>query len=627
MALLDEITLHNIKSENVVFCYREGDSGSIEVANHYRAARGLPSANLIALPCSSDNIISEADFINTIHDPLLLAIQTLGRLTISGAGSDVAVAASDATTGSIWVIILGFHIPHGYLQNDEAYGNPKAVASRLHRLGKTEVDQFSNFTFDRRGNFQFFGPNDASELFITAVIDGPTKEAAIVLIDRSIDVDNQTFVAGSVNVDPFGLKGTSDQLQYQADVVDFIDNEAPNLGLTIKQTVDTGSASTEPTFNKFDGESFYWGWFEPRYSKDLFLSTNQRRVFLYNADEDSASDVSVSFDSEGSDPWCVLAINIEPGYAACAGAISDPTESSFLRPRPFFEALHRGASLGEAFLFSSPVVDWKIFLIGDPLMTVMFPDDVPIEQDPTDISFPNNEVIRRVKESLEESVAWGARQTRLLTSLVDTNVSSSNLDEELNLLYALSKWNNMKSQDFRDSLLTTATSTFMFYILATTGITFPAWLNLHTEKTSELFNNLLKKTGGGAVPDEDTDDLVHPEGHWQFDFTYDHPFQTFENIHFQLQLSLVEDFSTIILEKRSFDDVTGWKYESEPFIFVQLVTSGFPSNFSGRIVRFVSPTTDFLTRTELYYVRWRALNSLGAAITNYQSAGQIIIKR
>ena len=185
----------------------------------------------------------------------------------------------------------------------------------------------------------------------------------------------------------------------------------------------------------------------------------------------------------------------------------------------------------------------------------------------------------------------------------------------------------MKSQDSHDNLLTTATSSFMFYILATTGITFPVWLNLHTEKTSELFNNLLKKTGNGAVSDEDTDDLVHPEGHWQFDFTYDPPFQTLENVHFELQLSLVEDFSTTRMSLRSIDSIIGWKYESEPFIFIQLPTGGFPSNFSGRNVRFISPTTDFLTRTELYYVRWRALNSLGTPITNYENAGQIIIKR
>jgi len=185
----------------------------------------------------------------------------------------------------------------------------------------------------------------------------------------------------------------------------------------------------------------------------------------------------------------------------------------------------------------------------------------------------------------------------------------------------------MKTQDSRDNLIITAASSFIFYILATTGISFPAWLNLHKEKTSILFNNLLKKTGAGSVPDEDVNNLVHREGHWQFDFIYNHPFQTFENIHFELQLSLVKDFSLIMVELNSLDDITGWKYEAEPFIFVQLSTSGFPSNFSGRAVRFVSPTTNFLIRTEIYHIRWRALNSLGVPIIGYQNAGQIIIKR
>ena len=86
------------------------------------------------------------------------------------------------------------------------------------------------------------------------------------------------------------------------------------------------------------------------------MNQNQRRVFLYNADDDAAADITLSFDENGSDPWCNIAIGIDPGYAACAGAVDAPDEDAYLRPRPFFEAMHQGASLGECFLYASPSI-------------------------------------------------------------------------------------------------------------------------------------------------------------------------------------------------------------------------------------------------------------------------------
>ncbi len=611
--------LHNLTEDNVIFCYREGDTDSIEVAHYYKSARNLSDDHLIPLPCSSDNIITYEEYLTQIEDPLLDAIASLS----SGSGS---VGPSSSGGGNIWVIILGYNVPHVY-QNDDPY-ELLAIASRLHRLGKSVSPKSPNFTYDRRGAWQYFDEEDAKELYITAIIDGPTVNAAKKLIDRSIDVDNQPFVTGKIYIDPYGKQTTESQLDYQSDILDWVQNSVNDLDLEREITVDIQDPYQDPLTSYFNNDSFYWGWYTPRYSRLLFLNQNERRVFLYNADDDGAADISQLFDPNGSDPWCNIAINIEPGYASCAGAVDAPDEDAYLRPRPFFEAMHRGASLGECFLFASPVVDWKIVLIGDPLMVVNFPSDPPSSLDLSVTSIPNNEVIRLVKEHLETSVAWLARQSNLTQNMVDKCYQSDNISEEIHLLSPLSDWNSAKSLESVQWLLNRSVSSWMSYILKTTGDTLSNWLETHDEKVSELLSDVIDSTEGDSVDES----YVHDEGSWEYEFVYEHQRNTLENVHFRLQVSTDENFSSIVVgtgdESNSYEDITGWTYENELYGFIRLTSYGLSSNFSGRRVKFIAPEEFYLTRTNVYYVRWRALDESGNNLTDWNvDPSRMIIKR
>jgi len=231
--------LHNITPEQVVFCYREGDGDSLDVARHYQTARSIPEANLISLNPPNIFTISELDFINTIENPLTEAIEALGN-TFDSQG-----------LREIWVIIMGYNLPHAFLRSDDPYGDPIAIASRLHRLGHAVNYKGSNFTYDRRGAWKFFDLDDSKQMFITAVIDASTIDAAKTLIDRAMDVDNQIFITGKVYVDPFGKKFTADQLDFQNSLLDFISNELPLLGLESKLTVETLDPYIEPQVRFF----------------------------------------------------------------------------------------------------------------------------------------------------------------------------------------------------------------------------------------------------------------------------------------------------------------------------------------------------------------------------------------
>jgi len=467
--------LHNITPEQVVFVYNTNQSGSLEVAQYYQTRRELPDGHLIGLnlpvpiqgstgtDCES-TILDEADYLYLIETPLINALEVLGT-NFSSDGNK-----------SIWVIILGYGIPIAYSDAGELI----AIASRLHRLGHATNHKHANHTYDRRV-FHFFDANDANELFITAVLDGPTVSAVKTLIDRAIDVDTQSFIVGDIVIDPYGRKTTVDDLEYQSDIVEFA-TQTVDFGLSAQLTVDIEDPYQEPTIARLSHDAFYWGWYNPTYAKDLFLNQNERRVFLYNADDKSASNIHYynngsPFDVNGSDLWCNLAINVNPGYASCAGSVADPGSDAYLRPLPFFKSLHQGATLGESFLFASQFVDWKTVLIGDPLMVVNFPANLPSAEDTSYTSLPNDEVILRQKYYIEESLAWAERQTRLLGEVMDRAVQSQVMSETMNILVPVSNWYNLLSEQSQTDLYFSIVSRWLRYIQQTTNMSIDQWLS------------------------------------------------------------------------------------------------------------------------------------------------------
>jgi len=616
-------TLHNITPDRVAFVYNTNQSGSLEVAQYYRDQREIPDENLIGLAITTPTIpangldcetvvLNETDYLYQIENPLTTALENLG-----------ADFATDGTS-PIWVIILGYGIPLAF---DDG-GETVAIASRLHRLGHTVSNKRANHTFDRRGNFQFFNDNDATELFVTAVLDGPSVSAVKKMIDRSIDVDNQTFITGDLFVDPYGLKVTANDLQYQQELLDFIVDESENLGIDVQTTVDVNDPYGEPTVSFFRHDAFYWGWYNPSYSRQLFLQQNERRVFLYNADDRAACNVHFvtngsPFDGNGSDHWCNLAINVDPGYAACAGSVDDPGSDAFLRPTPFFRALHQGATVGEAFLFASQFVSWKTVLIGDPLMVVNFPVDVPSDQSLTFQQLPNTEVIKREKKQIEISLGWGNRQARLLEDIVSRVVQSEDFDEALNLLQPNNVWSKLKQQSAQTDIFLPVGLQWATYIQRTTNLSVDQWLTNNLEQISSRLRSVLQQSGVAAIPDE----LVLPEGYWEFTFDFVHELLTLEDVHFELEVALDENFdsSSIVLDLSTLTSTTGWSYEGQPFVFVQLPDSGFPSNFSGRRVRFISQPAHYLRKTEIYYVQWTAVNSSGTPFDGATATERMIV--
>ena len=574
------IISHNIDPTKVVFAYRAADADSLEVAQYYAQVRQLDDCQLCPLTVPAINEIDWDTYYNQIEVPLLAWIDNLKSSGVDHAHCQYPF---------IFCVILGFNIPKIVDYN----GTKLAVASRVHRLGHDIYLKRPNHCWDRKF-FRFFDDRDNSQLYVTAVIDGPTKQDAINLINRSLTVTNQGKIGGKIFLDPFGNKDTELQLNYQQEILDFITYDIDSLGSFYETTTDIEDPYKDPTFLFLEEDSFYWGWFTDTTSPQFFQDTRTIRTFLYNADDRGASNIKEV--PEDSGYWPNLAIlSSNPGYAATAGAVDPPDEDAYLYPRPFFEALHRGAGIGEAFLYASKYVDWKLVLFGDPLATVNFPLPHITKQ----YTLSNTEMIRTAIRAVESYLNRMDRLNTMLDNAIDFFVLFGGFDE-MNIFYDTVDWRTVIGDtNISYNYIANIFSSLNNYQAITTGMSFSNWLNSENIFVSASFREVFGKFTSTSIAES----MVFAAGTWELNFTYEHTDLTLEDVNFVIEVATDSKFENIVHIISSAENNTGWQYEREINEFFQLPETGLSSNYGGRKIRYVSPSNYLLTHTEEYWFK------------------------
>jgi len=571
---------HNILPSRVLFCYRRNDADSLEVAQYYAQQRFLENNQLLALDVPNQNEISNDVYESNIATPILNYIR---RTTVGSHETGHPGVAP-------WAIILGHHIPHVV----DYYGEKLAVASRLHRLGHS-IPKHPNHTFDRKyPEWRFFNDLDLSELYITAVIDGPTKQDALNLIQRSILVDNQAVIKGNMILDPYGNKLTAEQLEYQDEILTFINRDLPNFGSSYTTTIDIDDPYQDPTVKFLEEDSFYWGWYLDKVSPGMFRDASTMRSFLYNADDTGASDIT-TVPTEGGN-WCNVAITADnPGYAATAGAVDAPGEDAYLHIRPFFEALHHGTGMGEAFLYANRYVDWKLILIGDPLLVVQF----PLPYDEADYYTSNKEIIYQTIRAIEEYLNKADRLSRVLDDIVQRAVESNDFDI-IDIFYSAPKWRSgIATYNVSKNYIAGLVKIFANYYALTQTDAISTWLVGAGFNVTRLFGELFNEITSQTISSE----LFYDDDAWVIDFIYIHSKLTLEYVNFIIEVARDSRFENVVYSIASDDSKEGWWFEEEISDFSPMPVDGFPSNYSGRRTRFISPDEYYLRHTEKYFYR------------------------
>jgi len=567
--------LHNVTPDKVLFCYRQNDTDSLEVAQYYAKIRYLESYQLCPLPVDNVEEIDYKTYLSCIERPIL---QWLEKASTGDSRGHIQIPFT-------FCIILGYNIPRVL----NYYGEKIALASRIHRLGHSVEIKRPNHVFDRK-TWKYFDDEDNSQLYISSVIDGNTKEDAIRLINRGYTINGQIKAGGKILLDPYGNKQTESQIDYQQELLDFIQYDIESFGSEWTSTVDSEDPYKDPTIAYLQNDSFCWGWYQDICSPQMFKDTNSSRIFCYNADN-GPFDTKTTLGESGL--WANVSISVNnPGYAATAGPVDTLTnEDEYLYPRPFFYSLHRETGIGEAFLNSTKYVDWKMYLVGDPLSVIRF----PLEYSET---YDNNlicrEIVYRSIRTIEDYINKGDRLYYLVNYCINNFLNSPSFDKQY-LFYENKKWRDRieEAEQYISKLLVALRQ----YHFSVTGEQFDSWLLSENIQVSESFAEIFKKYTSSNISSFRDNDI------WELDFIYTHRDLTLENVFFVIELSNDSTFSDIVKTIRLSDSTDGWYYEKEPYRFMPIETVGFASNYSGRRIRYVSTSENELNHNDLYYYR------------------------
>ena len=584
-----------ISEDNFIFVYRLNDADSLALAIYYASKYDMSTSlgdvsgnsgniggtdwevrgQLLGVGCSDTEILSSEDEFNTevltpIEDALSNSTDLLGR--------------------TIWGIILGLNIPGGFRSGGVDIISSTSRISRINQIfsGKTKNKLYNKAIFKR------FDSNDADDALICSRIDAPTLRLAKQYIDNAQVLNRQLTVNGTIYIDPYSDRAGPTADSYRDSILEFYNNLATTFNLDIWSTsfIDPYIDAAIPYVTD---DSFVWSWFTNRGDDSFFQNSNTIRVFFYNADHDGAYTVR----NMNVKTWSLLSLN--NGYIGNAGSMSDPTNEGFLNPTAFFRALKNGSTMGEAYLFSLPFLDWTTTLFGDPLVTVEF----PIIQEEDEATIEENESWDRMSKELARTAAHLKKKDlelfNVLTDVVD--LTSNNKSTELAVLNSANSLHEQNNEIQRLSELTSVTERlFMYPQKRFNGIeSVNEYLTQQEFKVSRLLRNI---TGGGVI----TDDNLLDEGWWRFEFLVADDDNNFVSYRFKLNVYTDSTYATLAIPYEiDSSSITNWTYERDRDVFVPIVPGGVSSSHIGRRIRYESRldaligVNEYLTSGETYY--------------------------
>ncbi len=331
--------------------YNASVAGAWDWAEAYRAARGVPYANLLGLALPTEEVIDGPGYAALVE----------------------AVNAYLAQTGldeQVMGVLLGHGVP-GYVDfHDLGEQHLDPVPALMHSPASDHWPVFNHLAADAMPQRPTFA--DMLGWRMTARMDGADVAASQALIERADGVmaaglGEAGAGGGRLWFDPFA-GGDPAQDWGTAQMLDWwqsIDRQRTRLAAQISGDVSEPGQSA--SFESIAEDAWYWGWGQPAVVTGFFGEPGGRRVCCV---ELSLPGEARTLRSGGGSNWIEAALSA--GYASAAASSKSYSPSAVPYPRPFFEALRRGWTLGEAWMVALPMVREGLYLVGDPLMRVGF---------------------------------------------------------------------------------------------------------------------------------------------------------------------------------------------------------------------------------------------------------------
>ena len=316
---------------------------STEIADHYAAARGIPSCNRCKIKCSTSEIVSRAEFDNNVVEPIRRFLKTpaiAGKIDYivltkhTPLGVEYGCASGALSTSSVLTcldepgVTMCFENPYGPL-----YWNPeRAFSHQLNLYGR--------------------------HLYLVTRLDGYTVADVHSLIDRSVACTGPT---GPVMIDkkylgpkPSGSNAVLNQRLHDA-----------NLILS-SRGIPTIFDDTAAFLSGGVGLAGYfsWGSNDPSYT----LSAYRSNTFAPGAIADSYVSNSGRTFNPTFGGQSLVADLISQGASGVCGYVTEPYVAYATHPDVLFDRYTKGFNLAESFYAACPMLFWKSVVVGDPLL-------------------------------------------------------------------------------------------------------------------------------------------------------------------------------------------------------------------------------------------------------------------
>ncbi|MDP1579932.1 MAG: TIGR03790 family protein [Candidatus Didemnitutus sp.] len=348
---------------------------SVELGEFYAKSRGIPLANIVALPLPVAETITWREFVDQVWQPL--QDELVKRDWIHGYLSeqlDTHGRRRSALSGhrlAYLVLCRGtpLRIGHDPTLLDEVIAarlpvhirrNDASVDSELTLLAQSPQATIG-FLANPLFKVNRISKISAEQVVKVSRLDGPTLSDAMSLVKSALSAEENGLV-GRYYIDLAGPHITGDA---------WLDlTRAMIAGLGFMGEVHRGSSTFEAT-DRFDAPVLYFGWY----------NTNVNGPFLRDGFRFAPGAVALHIHSYSAstlrsttEGWCGPLV--ARGVAATFGNVFEPYLEFTVRPDMLIDQLATGATLGDAAFFATPVLSWQGVVLGDPLYR---PFKIPLE--------------------------------------------------------------------------------------------------------------------------------------------------------------------------------------------------------------------------------------------------------
>lgn len=353
-------------ADRVVILANSRQPESVRLAEFYAAKRGVPPANIIALPLPDAESITWRQFIDEVWQPL--QDELYRRAWIEGTDSSLLDRLGRrryALSGHRISYLVACRGVPLRIYNDPTLLDEKVGQRVGAALNKDESAVDAELSLLAVGNYEItallpnplFGPErtpsaEGAQVVKVTRLDGPTWESARRLVTSALEAE-RTGLVGRYYVDLQGPHTEGDQW----------------LRTTAKQLQELGydgdTEVTGATFGpaaRFDAPALYFGWYAGNLNGPF-----ARNGFAFPAGAIALHIHSFSAPTLRSDTagWCGPLV--ARGVAATVGNVFEPYLGLTHRPDFLLQALAHGKNFGDAVYGALPALSWQAVAIGDPL--------------------------------------------------------------------------------------------------------------------------------------------------------------------------------------------------------------------------------------------------------------------